>query len=156
MVVADLDHELGLQRLPFARPFGRPAARAAGCISRETRRCDQPLELLGERRLVLALDRRGEADMVKETFAVVEPEQQRADNRLAFVVAEAADYAVGAAIVLDLLHAAAVARPVFRVASLGDNAVKRGAHALEPALGGCKLCRRRRQADALGAAQIPA
>ena len=46
---------------------------------------------------------------------------------LPFVVAEAADHAVGAAIVLDLLHAVAVAGAIGQVAPLGDDAVERAA-----------------------------
>src|SRR4029077_8863264 len=61
MVVADLDHELRLERLPLAGALGRPAARTARRVAGESRRRDQNLQFFGERRLVLALDRGGEA-----------------------------------------------------------------------------------------------
>src|SRR5437763_12694403 len=142
MVVADLDHEFRPERLPLARAFRRPTARAAGGIAGEAGRGDQLFQFPGQRWLVITLDGRGEADMMQETPTVIEPKQQRADEGLAFVVAKAADDAVSAAIVLDLLHAVALARPVWQVAPLGDDAIERGAHPLEPAarvgeLGGC-------------------
>src|SRR5262249_58853247 len=56
--------------------------------------------------------RTGEADMMQQPVVVVEAEQQRTDERTAFVVAKAADHAVDAAVVLDLLHAVAIARAV--------------------------------------------
>src|SRR4051794_37622301 len=154
MVVAALDHELRPERLPLARAFRRPAARTAGRIAGEAGWGDQLFQFLGQRRLVITRDGRGEADMMQETLTVIEPKQQRADERLAFVIAKAADDAVCTAVVLDLLHAVALARPVWQVAPLGDDAVERGAHPLEPApcvgeLGGC-----RREANAPGAAEI--
>src|SRR6185437_9442319 len=88
MIVADLDHELRLERLPLRRALGRPAARAAGLVAGEAGRADQLFELLGQRFLLAALHRRGEADMVEQARVVVEPKQQRADRLLAFVVAE--------------------------------------------------------------------
>ena len=71
--------------------------------------------------------------MIQQAVVVVEAEQQRADHLLALVVAEAADHAVGAAEILDLLHGAALARRVEEVAPLGDDAVEGGTDALEPA-----------------------
>ena len=53
--------------------------------------------------------------MMQQPVLIVEAEQQRADKRAAFVVAKAADHAVGAAVVLDLLHAAAIARAVRKI-----------------------------------------
>src|SRR5258705_7772819 len=124
MIEADLDHKLGLQRLPFARALGRPAAWPARRVAGEAGRRDEVLELGGQRRLLLPWDARGEADMMQQAVIVIEPEQQRADHRLSFVVAKAADHAVGAAIVLDLPHGGAVARAVFELAALGDDAVE--------------------------------
>src|SRR5690348_18388469 len=49
MVVADFDHKLRLERLPFGRALRRPAARATRRIAGESRRRDQLLELLGQR-----------------------------------------------------------------------------------------------------------
>ena len=45
VVVADLDHELRLQRLPFAGALGAPAARAARRVAGEAGRRAQRLEL---------------------------------------------------------------------------------------------------------------
>ena len=49
LVVEHLDDELGLERLPFGRALGRPAARAARRVAGEARRLDQRLELLRSR-----------------------------------------------------------------------------------------------------------
>ena len=49
MVVADLHHELRLQRLPLRRTLGRPAARPAGRVAGKTRRRDQLFQFLGQR-----------------------------------------------------------------------------------------------------------
>src|SRR6185295_5742681 len=99
MVVADLDHELGLERLPYRRAFGRPAARTTGRVAGEALRRRELLQPRGERGLVLRRNIGGEADVVEQAVVVVEAEQQRADYVLAFVVAEAADDTVGTAVV---------------------------------------------------------
>src|SRR5262249_6611833 len=100
MVVTDFDHELGPQRLPITRARGRPAARPSRPVPGEARRLDQLLQLRGQRFLLVARYGRGEADVMQKPAAVVETEQQRADHRLAFVVAKAANYAVGTAVTL--------------------------------------------------------
>jgi len=46
---------------------------------------------------------------MQHALAVIKAKQQRTHHRLAFVVAKAADHAVGAAVILDLLHAGALA-----------------------------------------------
>src|SRR5262249_58526298 len=92
--------------------LGRPAARAAGLVAGEAGRRDQLFEFLGQRRLLARLDGRGEADVMQQAVVVVEPEQQRADHLPALIVAEAADHAVGAAVLLDLDHAGPLARAV--------------------------------------------
>ena len=79
-------------------------------------------------------ERRGDADVVQRALVVVEPEQQRADQRAGalLVPAEAGDHAVGGAHVLHLEHRA-LARLVGGVARLGDHAVEAGAlEAVEP------------------------
>ena len=80
VVVADLDHQLRLERTPFARSFGRPAARPARRLAGEPRRRDQALEPFGQCFPGLRLDARREADMVQQMGLVVEAEQQRADE----------------------------------------------------------------------------
>src|SRR5262245_12685289 len=107
MVVADLDHERWLQRLPFRRSLGRPAARSTRRAAGEAGLADQLLPLLCERRLVLVRDVRCETNMVQQAL-VIQSKQQRADHLLSLVVTEAANHAVDAAIILDLLHAIAL------------------------------------------------
>ena len=74
--------------------------------------------------------------------------QERADHRFAFVVPEAANHAVGAAVVLDLLHAGAFTRAIVEIAALGDDAVEQGANVLEPALCFAQVGRGGRQPNA--------
>src|ERR1700704_1464524 len=155
VVVADLDHELRLERHPFAGTFGRPAAPAARLVAGEAGLPDQLFELFGQRRLFARLDGGGEADMGEQGRPVIEPEQQRAHDLLAFVVAEAADPAVGAAIILDLLHAAAVAGRIGDVAALGDDAVERRADPLEPAFRLGEPHGGGREAETLGSRELP-
>src|SRR5438105_3519648 len=135
VIVADFDHEFRLERHPFGGTLRRPAARTARRIAGKARRTHQRLQLFGERRLVLTFDRRGEPDMIEPAVAVIETEQQRADQRAALVVAEAADHTIGATQILDLLHAAAIAGAVGKVTTLGDDAIERRAGAAQPSLG---------------------
>src|ERR1700750_662281 len=72
---------------------------------------------------------------MRNDILAIEAEQERADHRFAFVVAETADHAVRAAIVLHFLHSGALARAIVKIATLGDNAVEHGADVLEPSLG---------------------
>src|SRR6185503_16596007 len=118
MVVADLDHQSGFERLPLGRAFGRPAARPTRLVAGKAGRRDQFFEPFGQRFLFLGLERGGEADMIEQSRIVVEAEQQRADDALALVIAEAADHAVRAAEILDLLHAVPIAALVGDVAPL--------------------------------------
>ena len=83
MIVADLDHELRLERLPFRRTLGRPAARSAGRVAGEAGRRDELFQLLRSALFSLPLL----SDEVKPTWlsrprVVVEAEQQRADRLL--------------------------------------------------------------------------
>jgi hypothetical protein len=84
---------------------------------------------------------------MKLAVIVMEAKQQRSDHGLTLVVAEAANDAVGAAIILDLLHAAAIVGPVRQVAPLGDDAIERRADPGEPSARLRQLGRGRRQAD---------
>src|SRR5262249_15020680 len=133
-VVANLDHELRFQRLPLRRAAGGPSARTARRATGEPRRRDEFLELQRERLFVGRRDRRGEAHVVEEAVLAVGAEQEGADHGFALVVPEAPDHAVGAAIVLDLLHPAAFARAIVEIAALGDDAVEQRANVFEPAL----------------------
>src|SRR3954468_23736540 len=53
MVVADLDHELWLQRTPLRGARRRPAARPARRVAGKAGLCDQGFELMGEGQLLL-------------------------------------------------------------------------------------------------------
>src|SRR4051812_38889634 len=136
MIVADFDHQLGFQRTPLGRTFGGPAARAARRVAGESRRSDQSFEFCGQRGLLLALDRGGESDVMQQPCIVVEAEQQRTDDfppvQSVGRVAKPADDAVGAAKILDLLHAVAIAGLVWQVDAFGDPAVKTAARLAEP------------------------
>src|SRR4051812_47725180 len=61
MVVADLDHELWLQRTPLRGARRRPAARSARRVAGKAGLCDQGFELMGESQLLLPGDRGAEA-----------------------------------------------------------------------------------------------
>src|SRR5436309_931347 len=100
VVIADLDYEVWAQRLPFARAGGGPTARPTRPIAGEARRRYELLQLRGQRLLLAGGDRRGEPDVMQQPVSVIEPKQQRSDYGLAFVVAKAANDAVGAAISL--------------------------------------------------------
>src|SRR5581483_12102969 len=152
MVVADFDHELRFQRTPLRRALGRPAAGAARRIAGEAGRGDQRFQLVGKRKLLVALDGGGEADMVQQAGVVVEAQQQRADDLsvsdLVGRVAEAANDAIGAAEFLDLLHAVAFSGLVGQVAALGNHAVEAVAGTRQPFLRSSVARGGRRQAEA--------
>jgi len=76
MIVAHLDDQARLDRLPFARAFGAPAARSAGRLAGEAGAASDRLEAVREIRLVLGRERRGEADMVELAVGAVETDQQ--------------------------------------------------------------------------------
>src|SRR5262249_57263704 len=120
MIVLNLDHELRLERLPLRGAAGRPSAWPAGCVAAEPGRRHEPLELEGGRFFLARADGRGEAHVMPKAILTIEPEQERADHRFALVVAETANHAVRAAIVLDLLHSGALARAIVEIAAFGD------------------------------------
>ena len=152
VVVLHLQHPLGAQRgeaevlalAPSALGAGHavgvggeelvpPAPRVVGDVA------DQRLELLPQ----LGAPRRREAgrdpDVLELAVVVVQPEQQRADQRLlgrgGLVLAVAGEHDVGGALVLDLEHGALVGL-VRRPERLGDDTVEPGAlELLEPPLG---------------------
>src|SRR5262249_23299618 len=123
VIEGDFDHQLGGERLPFAGALGRPAARPARRVAGEAGRLDQALELLRQRVAFTRADAGRKSDVMQQSVVVIEPEQQRAHGLAVRAVAEAADHAIGAAIVLDLLYGGALARPVCAVALFGDDAV---------------------------------
>src|SRR5437764_987962 len=85
--------------------------------------------------------------MMEQSGIVVEPKQQRADNRPVLRVAEPADDAVGGALLLDLDHRP-LARAVFEIGALGDDSVERAAAALQPTDRHVPVAGHRRQLEA--------
>src|SRR5262245_38298856 len=65
MIVANFDDELWLQRLPLARPLGRPSAWSARRSAGEAGRSDQRFELFSELCFGISLDRRCKANVMK-------------------------------------------------------------------------------------------
>src|SRR5207244_2320993 len=104
LVVADLDDQLGPERLPFGRSRRAPAAGTAGRVASEAGRLDQRLESRRQCRAIDGGDAGGEADMVEQPLVVVEAKEQRADLAGLARVAEATHDAVGGAAALDLDH----------------------------------------------------
>src|SRR3954470_19685155 len=76
MIVADLDHQLRLERTPLCRALGGPAARPARRVAGESGLADQFFKPVGESWLLLRLERRSEADMMQQAMIIIEPEQQ--------------------------------------------------------------------------------
>src|SRR4051812_23910832 len=100
VIVAHLHHELRLERLPFAFLPLVPAARAAWCVAGEARWLDQALEFLCQRGAFRGRERGRETDVVQQSFAIVQAEEERSNDLLPRAIAEAADHAIGAAEVL--------------------------------------------------------
>ena len=147
MIVGHFDHKLRRERLPLARTLRAPATRTAWRSAGEAGRANVPFQLLRHRRLRLGGDVRCEADMVQQTFVVVEAEKQRADLTAIRAVAKPADDAIDGADLLDLDHRRAIAGAVGAVETLGDDAVEVAADLAKPASCLGQLRRRRRQAD---------
>src|SRR6516165_3745868 len=124
MIITNLDHKAGLERHPFAGAFGCPPARATRRLTGKARRADQRFQLFGGRWFVLAVDRRGESDLIKPAFMVIEAQQQRSDEGTTLVVTKAANHTIRTAEVFDLLHAAALTASVIKIAALGDYAIE--------------------------------
>ena len=137
LVVAHLDHELRLDRVPVELLALRPAALAARDAL--VAQVASALELR-QRFLELAPDvsreARAVADEVELAVVAVETEQQRRDPALTLVApAEADDHAVGGAIRLHLDYAFAGTRQVGLLEPLCDDPVEAGlVEPLEPAL----------------------
>ena len=74
---------------------------------------------------VALLYRGRETDMMQGAFVVIKAEQERTDLFPSFMIAEPADYTIGAAVILDLLHAVTFAGSVFHVAPFGDDSIER-------------------------------
>lgn len=75
MVEANLDDQLRLYRLPFTAALGAPTARTARRLAGETRPVAQLLEFLGKSGTLVIGDSGGEADVVQQSFVVVETKQ---------------------------------------------------------------------------------
>ena len=146
VIELNFDHQPGSERLPLRGTSGAPAAGASGGFAREAGGLDQLLQFPGQGKAIVLVDRRGEADVIELAFVVVETQQERADQRLRFEIAEASDYAVGGALFLDLLHPGALAGLVGQIAALGDYAIESDSH-VKPFLGDREICGRGRKAD---------
>ena len=147
VIVAHLDHQFGLERLPLSGALGRPAARAARGLAGEAR---SRLSGLRAAAVSAARSRSAKPD-VNPTWSsrpvlIVEAEQQRADLAAVRAVAEAADHAIGAAQPLDLQHGP-LAGLVSAVEPLGHHAVEGAARCVEPALRCVAVARVGRQAQ---------
>ena len=122
VVVSDLDHQLRLERLPFAAALRAPAAGPARRLAGETWRGPQSAKLSSQRRPLVIGDRRGKADVVQQAPRVVEAQQQGADFRPAAQISKASNHAIGGPQALDLDHRA-LAAPIFFFEPLGDDPV---------------------------------
>src|ERR1041384_7289743 len=91
VVVADFYHELRLQRLPFGRALGAPAARPRGSIAGEPRCPNERCQLLGQRGTLLSRDRGGKAYMIELALIVIEAQQPRAHDLTASAITKATD-----------------------------------------------------------------
>jgi hypothetical protein len=126
VVEVDLDHQLGAQPDPLEIAPGAPAAllaRAALARLIRFQEGDKPLLLLRRQARAVSDD--------AQLLAVVEAEDQRTHGALRLARPPADDDGVDRPHALDLEHALALARPVRRLALLGDCALS----ALQPRLG---------------------
>src|SRR5215472_17219848 len=97
----DLDDQARAQRLPRFAAFSAPTAWTTGLRAGEAGRALQRLEAFGERRALVIADAGHETHVVEQTFAVVQPEQQRSDKLPLGRITEAADNAIRSALALD-------------------------------------------------------
>ena len=70
-----LDDQFVLERLPFHGVLRAPATQAAGGFAGEAGRLDQFLQLFREERPFFGADGGTKADVVEQSFVVVESEQ---------------------------------------------------------------------------------
>src|SRR5690606_26358896 len=136
MIVGDLDDQLRPHRLPARVPRARPTARStrqprrAGLVSgaREPRVAALGVlaergELFGDAGALGGREPRRDADVAQDPRLIEQAEQQRTHTVAVLVPAEAADDAVGRALVLDLEHLA-LARQVRQRQGLRDHPVQ--------------------------------
>jgi hypothetical protein len=155
VVVAHLDDQPRGERLPLAGALGAPAAGPARRAAGEARRRDQRLEPGQQRLPGGGGEAGGEAHVVEQPVAVVEPEEQRAHHARARREAEAADHAVGGAAALDLLHAGALPALIRQVEPLGHDAVEGAPGHVEPGAGLPRVRGGGREPDVVAAAEVP-
>src|SRR5215210_2459859 len=91
MIVLHFCYQFRGEGFPLSAALRAPPARPARPVTRKARLLDELLELLRKRRLFFRFDVRREADMVQQTFVVVQAEQERTDQPLLGAVAKAAD-----------------------------------------------------------------
>jgi hypothetical protein len=124
MVVGDFDDQPGRERLPFRAAPRAPAAGSARRVAGESGRADELFQLARERGLILIREGGGEPDVMEQARAIVEPEQQGADELRVLAVTEAAHDTVDRSDILDLDHAVPRARAVGKVEALGHDAIE--------------------------------
>src|SRR5207302_5548036 len=90
VIVANLDHELGRERLPLPRPLRAPSTGPARGSTGEAGRLDERCHLREQSLAHAGREPRGEADVMQETVTIVEPEEQGSDHARLGRVAEAA------------------------------------------------------------------
>src|SRR5207253_2169646 len=90
VVKAHFDHELGLERLPSVFLPAIPTTRPARGIPSESGCLDQPLQLFGQLESIGGGDAGGEANVMKQSFRVVQAKQERAHHFTAGGVAKSA------------------------------------------------------------------
>src|SRR3954447_10089043 len=71
MIIGDFDHNLRIDRLPFAGSFRAPAARPAGSIPSESRFLPERLELFREGRAFGRLKSGRKPDVMEQAIIVV-------------------------------------------------------------------------------------
>src|SRR5687768_16117650 len=77
MIVAHLNDQFRLQRLPLRRALGGPAARTSRRVARESDASAQGFEFLRKCGAVHSREGRGEADMIELALRIVDAKQER-------------------------------------------------------------------------------
>ena len=85
--------------------------------------------------------------MIQQTLAVIESQQQRADNLAFLGVTKSAHNTISGPLAFDLLHRRALTAVVWNVQSLADHTIEIGAGALIPTPGFSKISGGRRESN---------
>src|SRR6266849_4879768 len=109
MIVSNFDNDFWVDWFPFAAAFRAPATRSAGCIAGKTRRFAQSFEFSRQLPAIARFEGRGETDMMKQTIASVETEEERSDDTSAGRITKSAYDTISAANLFHLHHRSAFA-----------------------------------------------